>query len=961
MSAPGSAGDAQCPSDTALLEYLHGPRGEETSAKIEAHLDQCEVCRKALSILVALSATGTTASSQAAPEPASCERLGRYIILHELGRGGMGVVYEAYDPDLDRKVALKLVGGARGAAEASDDRESLYSEAAKMARLRHPNVVTVYDAGLDGGRLFIAMELMSGGTLRAYQGREGVSWEQTLRMLIDAGRGLAAAHDVGLIHRDFKPDNVLVDADGRAKVADFGLARLAAKESHDGSGTPRYMPPEGADPRSVDPRYDQYSFCVAALEFGRLDPTAKVSAEVEAILSRGCSADPDDRFSSMDAVLEKLSGTLDDARSRARRVGWGLALAAAGALVAVTTLGMPERPAAKLLTSPWTLGDAVSVMANFVRHDPEQGGVEWVQVHHALDGRGQAWRASMLALEGPSNSTLDDAIGDARMRCLAQGRAEFIATVQQLRHGDARVLSRSVAMVNALAQPGQCDLQEGARRLELAPPPELEDAVDAIGLRAAQLVAQLRAARYRQAESLAEELLVDAERVGHLPTLGYVRYLHADAIARAGDLERAEPLFAMAVRDSGYGRDLQQVARTQLVLAQRRLGISAAPDHAARALSGAEVAIYALGGDSVLEGLLERVRGDLASAAQQAEAARSHYRSSLKLLKARLGDEHHETLLTRMSMLQARMLDGDPSRALSELRAQLALAQRLYGASHPYVATVEHVLGNTLVGEDTQEATLHLERALRIRQRALPPEHPEVMHSFHALAVVAEQRGEIDEAWNWTEKSLELGRRIFPEDSPELTFQRLMRASLNAHRGRFEEATEEAYALIEDLEDQPRHPVFVAAHYHLAQWIDEPSAALAAARRALQLQIDVAGEKHPHTRAYALQLATLERRNGNIERAHELMREVIDGVESPPSSPVDREVLFEWVRLQFERGRGDRAMLEELRALAQTLRASGEQPELGAEIDAWRASSAVNPRSRATLEGPSAAGSTPTG
>src|SRR5690349_19726204 len=158
------------------------------------------------------------------------EQIGRYRLERVLGKGGMGVVHAAYDPELDRLVALKVLHESRGQAR-------LVREAQAMARLRHPNVLTVHDVGVSDDRVYVTMELIEGTTLRAWQTTATRSWREIVSMYIAAGRGLAAAHDAGIVHRDFKPDNVLIGNDGSVRVADFGLARAGENPSSTGSGS----------------------------------------------------------------------------------------------------------------------------------------------------------------------------------------------------------------------------------------------------------------------------------------------------------------------------------------------------------------------------------------------------------------------------------------------------------------------------------------------------------------------------------------------------------------------------------------------------------------------------------------------------------------------------------------------------------------------------------------------------
>ena len=165
--------------------------------------------------------------------------IGRYVVLGLLGRGGMGEVYAAYDPELDRKIAVKLLRARGGSAEASaDGRTRLLREAQAIARLSHPNVVVVYDVGTFEDKIFIAMEFVEGNTLTYWLEAANRSWQEIRRVFMAAGHGLAAAHDKGLVHRDFKPDNVMVGRDDHVRVMDFGLARQA------GDKTPPRTPPE---------------------------------------------------------------------------------------------------------------------------------------------------------------------------------------------------------------------------------------------------------------------------------------------------------------------------------------------------------------------------------------------------------------------------------------------------------------------------------------------------------------------------------------------------------------------------------------------------------------------------------------------------------------------------------------------------------------------------------------------
>jgi hypothetical protein len=304
---------------------------------------------------------------------ASGSCVGRFVVRHTIGAGGMGVVVAAYDPVLDREIALKLL--RTGDAPAGDAR--LLREAQMMARLAHPNVVVVHEAGAADGRVYLAMELVPGGTLRAWLAGAPRTWREICDRFVEAGRGLAAAHDAGLVHRDFKPDNVLIGRDGRAQVTDFGLVRAApVAPEHGGgettaiTGTPRYMAPEQHAGRPADPRADQFAFCVALYEalwgvdpFAAPDPAArqarvlagdvappppgKLPARLAAAVRRGLAVDPAGRYPTMRALLDDLVRDPGRwSRPRTLRLVAGLAVAALATALVIAAIGRRDHTGA---------------------------------------------------------------------------------------------------------------------------------------------------------------------------------------------------------------------------------------------------------------------------------------------------------------------------------------------------------------------------------------------------------------------------------------------------------------------------------------------------------------------------------------------------------------------------------------------------------------------------------------
>jgi hypothetical protein len=312
--------------------------------------------------------------------------IGRFVVERTLGAGGMGVVIAAHDPTLQRSVAIKLLRSPDGSEEA---RTRLQREAQAMARVQHPNVATVYEVGTVGEQLFVAMELVDGTTLKGWLRSGAHTPREALAMMIAAGRGLVAVHAAGLVHRDFKPDNVLVGSDGRPRVSDFGLVSLrggsieggSLRATISGAGTPAYMSPEQVRGELSDARSDQFSFCVTLFEalYGerpfaedappearhapeRMPRRAGVPSKLAAILARGLATRPEDRWPSMDPLLTALE---HDGARRLRLVGL-----VALALVGVVSLGgwlQSRRSAALRVRRAAELGQQAQEMRTMMR------------------------------------------------------------------------------------------------------------------------------------------------------------------------------------------------------------------------------------------------------------------------------------------------------------------------------------------------------------------------------------------------------------------------------------------------------------------------------------------------------------------------------------------------------------------------------------------------------------------
>ncbi len=394
-----------------MLDIASGTATAARDLAAHAHLDACSFCRELVAEAAryvhrdARARSGATFAGgegqEGAAEPsvlAAGDRVERYAIDRAIGIGAMGIVYAAFDSALERHVALKLLRtyGMWSEGELERRKARLRREAQAMAKLSHPNVVTVYDVGSFRGEVFLAMELMTGRTLGQWLTDGPRTLEQVLDVFLAAGRGLAAAHRTGLVHRDFKPENVIVGADGQIKVTDFGLARSAGVPARQGPvveasdrsgpallstlrpsdavpdgltrtgtrlGTPAYMSPEQFAGREANAASDQFSYCVAlheaiygvrpfdgrtereladAVSQGRIravDDAVKraVPGVLSPIVRRGLRSAPHERYPSMDALLSDLEAARGRVGSRRPRT---LPALAAGAAIVASGLAV---------------------------------------------------------------------------------------------------------------------------------------------------------------------------------------------------------------------------------------------------------------------------------------------------------------------------------------------------------------------------------------------------------------------------------------------------------------------------------------------------------------------------------------------------------------------------------------------------------------------------------------------
>ncbi|MFZ6181011.1 tetratricopeptide repeat protein [Nannocystis pusilla] len=845
------------------------------------------------------------------------DRVGRYTVLHLVGAGAMGTVYAAYDPELDRRVALKLVhhgllaGAAREAAAAR-----LLREAQALARLSDPNIITVFDAGRFEGQVFLAMEFVEGGTLRQWLASERRDPAQIVAMFVAAGRGLAALHGAGLVHRDFKPDNVLVGGDGRVRVSDFGLVRVAAtasvEETFDPArplptageamtrtgallGTPAYMAPELWQGTLADARSDQFAFCVALYEAlqgarpftpGALAGTApgrevarveRIPAGLRAPLAIGLARAPERRHASMTALLDALGRGLAGARRRRAALLLGLA----GLVVALSGWGWQQVQARELagrvaacvaagarIDEVWGAAARAEVERSFLATGKAFAPATFARTVPWLDGWAADWRG---AAEAACLAHTVEASWDAELRaraedCLAEARAGFVALVDELRDADGVVLTQATNAAAELAPASACT-QPAALRERAEVPQAQRSAARELRVRLAG-ARSLQAVGDYDAALAAARAAVGAARASGLPGLvGEAEFRAAGLHEKRGDYPAAEAglLRALAAAEEARARGLALAITTDLAYV---VGYAAARPAEGRVWARSahtQLALHA--GASPLEeahldsrlAAVDDVVGDYA------EAARLHARA-LAVRERELGPWHPDVARSLVGLAAARHALGELAAAGDLYERALGIEERVFGPEHPDVAMILHNLAGVRYGEEALDDAVRLyERALAISERALGPDHPGVGETLHDLAVVQRARGAVDESLRLQTRALAISERALGPDHPRTAASLNSLALLRLDMGAPLEAERLFARALAAFERSlgPGHLEVGSVVYNLAQLRRDAGATAEARelyRRAHAIYAAALGAQHPETVGIAEELAALDGR-----------------------------------------------------------------------------------------------------
>ncbi len=763
--------------------------------------------------------------------------IGRYVVLGLVGRGGMGEVYAAYDPELDRKVAVKLLRVKPGnGVSLTEGRQRTLREAQAIARLSHPNVVVVYDVGTFRDQVFIAMEFVEGNTVTFWLQAQTRSWQEVLRVFRAAGRGLVAAHEKGLVHRDFKPDNVMVGRDGEVRVMDFGLARqmneksepapagraplpvtqsgedleedgmetillngparpavtpplgtnLQSSSSSSGMfemqltrtgammGTPAYMAPEQFLGTPTDARSDQFSFCVALYEalygerpFGGntmfalttavvqgqvrdAPPNSKVPPWLRKVPLRGLRPQADDRYPSMQELIEALGKNPRSARRRAAIAG-GAALLSLGLAFAIHQSLATHRSICEAgpthLAGIWDLPGSVpgeparagAIRRAFLRTGKSYANDVFATVSRILTGYAQSWarqyREACEATQVRGEQSAE--VLDLRMRCLQERLGGLRALTNVFSEADGEVVENAVNAANNLGTLDRCE-DVPLLRSVVRPPddPTTRARVADLHQKLAQLKALFDAGRWREGLKDGPALVTAAKSVGYQPLIAETLALMGTLDLKADDSRAAETALtdSYLAADASKHDEVRAEAATNLVWVVGYL--QGRFDEAQRWARNAEAVLQRLGGHEQLRAWLLNNLGGIYEMRGEQEAALRAQQDALLLKEKTLGPDHPDVGASQGNLAVVLEALGRNQEALEHVDRSIEILENGLGAGHPELATQLSNRGEILnaLGRD-RDARASFEKALIIWERELGLDNRNLAYALTGIGV----------------------------------------------------------------------------------------------------------------------------------------------------------------------------------------------------------------------------------
>ncbi|WP_394842085.1 tetratricopeptide repeat protein [Pendulispora brunnea] len=913
---------AECIDANTVTMWFDGELSPEERVSVQKHIHACDTCRTRFGELARVAAKTTDAAATVALRPPRKrltvgQRIDRYAVLEWLGEGGMGVVYGAYDPKLERRVAIKVL---RAETERDKDAERLLREAQSLARVSHPNVVAVYDVGEHEGHIFIAMEHVRGGTMAEWLRREKPPWRTILARYIDAARGLGAVHAAGIVHRDFKPNNVLFGDDGRVRVTDFGLARAITRPEEETSsiegswgGTPAYVSPEQLRRGAVDARGDQYSFCVALHEAlhgelpvrgaGELAGTG-VPARIRNALERGLSVDPAKRFESMDALVAELS--------RDRRALWlrsaSVLAAAAGIAFGVVAyarahqaIPAPCAGADRKLAGIWDEARKQPIRAAFMAVGRSYAGDAWNETERALDAYKARWVAMHTEICEATRVHGDqsEALMDLRIACLDARAREVRALTDVFASGNAKSIERSVQAVSALSRIDGCaDVDAHRARVPAPSDPARRAELERLNTQVEQAEALARAEDIPAAEKTARPLIEPTRAAGDGSLEAKLHYILARAHSFRGEWALAEAEFfeATVAAERAFDELEKARAQAQLVYAISHQEGRAAEAERAGKLAGAILA--RLPKETGLRATLENNLGTIDERAGRYEESLEKYERALALREAETPDGYM-VALGLANAANALMEMGQMPKALEYQRRAVDIYERRLGPHAPFLGMA---LSNMALSERSlrllDDAERHVRRARDIYRDAYGAEHRQIWRTGGILADLLGDLGRYPEALAEAQNTLAMAERIAPQDRDMINALNSV-ATVYLRMGRYAEALEveqRARALCERLGNPAHHTPDVltllgAAHLGLGQ----PRKALDPLERSHTLRVAAKPDASELAETRMLLARALWDAGVDRRRAVTLAEQVRDAYGAMPHYERERDAAVAWL------------------------------------------------------------------
>lgn len=854
-------------------------------------------------------------------------RIGRFSLLDAIGQGGMGRVYAAYDPQLDRRVALKVLLEP----EAVDGQSRLLREAHALAKLAHPNVVAVHEVGVENEQGFVAMEFVDGVTLRQWLAEnpvEGRDVKQVLRLLLQAGRGLAAAHAAGIVHRDFKPGNVLIGADGRVRVADFGLARVAnvdtvgdeyvgvvgvaagagpdakhATVTAAVAGTPGYMAPEQWYGRALDHRTDQFAFCcvawevafgvrpfdadtpaerLALIESGRAKRgVATVPNKLEALLLRGLRADPARRHASMERLLAQLAPVVSESSPRRTGLVTAVALTLAGAALVGVWANESHSArqqicsgAASHMDGIWDQRRRDRVRSAIIDTGLSYAPRVWDRTRSTLDAFASDWVGMHTqTCEATSiRREQSEQVMDLRMACLQRARQNLDAVASVLASADGDVVARAHEVVGTLPELGRC-ADVDALLADVAPPGDDEaSAVESARGQLAEVDAQIKAGRYDEAQVRLEAAEMALRDVDYAPAKIELELRTGDLLEQQGEFEPSAARYRQALELATADRSIEgmQEASSSLVwvLGQRQ-------GRLADALNHGELAVRLAASGSAAEAQARHNIGAAFELSGKFDDAEAQLIRALTVQEELEGEGSLSVARYRAALGSLRRTQGRIDDAVQLYRAAYATYEQALDGEHPTLATaLNNVAMCYLDNGRNVDAEREFRRALDIRRRTLNADHPHIASSHNNLGLTYRRQGRYADAAREHEAALRVRLAAFGPN------HRLVGDSYNNlgvvhyHAGEYALA-EKAYS--NALESRvvalgPEHPDIGGVYNNLGEVYAAQkrySDAEAANRRAIEVFAVALRPDHPRAMSPVLNLGVLFNEQRRFDEAEQ--------------------------------------------------------------------------------------------